>query len=82
MLDAYMNTFQKYYKDGTNGTWDCRWFAAFFILIKSFMYLAYGIYLSEIVFTIIIILCIIGAIVIVVVKPYAGVLRVCLYTTN
>ena len=71
MLDAYMNTFQKYYKDGTNGTWDCRWFAAFFILIKSFMYLAYGIYLSEIVFTIIIILCIIGAIVIVVVKPYA-----------
>ena len=33
--------------------------------------MAYGIYLSEIVFTIIIILCIIGAIVIVVVKPYA-----------
>jgi hypothetical protein len=29
-LDRFVDTFQKYYKDGSNGTWDYRWFAGFF----------------------------------------------------
>ena len=29
-LDMYVHSFQQYYKDGSNGTRDCRWFAGFF----------------------------------------------------
>ena len=41
-LDEFVDTFQKYYKDGSNGSWDCRWFAGFFILFKAFLYLCYA----------------------------------------
>ena len=71
LLDALVDTFQKYYKNGTNGTWDCRWFAGFFILLKSLSYLVNAICLSEISYIFITILCIVGAIVIVLVEPYA-----------
>ena len=37
-LDRFVDAFQKYYKDGSDGTWDCRWFAGFFILFKLFAY--------------------------------------------
>ena len=43
-LDKIMDIFQRYYKDGSNGTWDCRWFAGFFILIKLLAYVAYAVY--------------------------------------
>ena len=43
-----MNTFQQYYKDGTNGTWDCMWFAGFLIVIKIIGFVVYAISLSEI----------------------------------
>ena len=70
MLDGFVSSFQKYYKDGTKGTRDCRWFAGFFILLKSLAYFAYAVSLSEISYVLIMILCLIGAVVIVIVEPY------------
>ena len=34
VLEDFMYTFNQYYKDGNNGTIDCRWFAAFHIMIR------------------------------------------------
>ena len=33
-LNKFMDTFQGYYKDGTNGTRDCRCFAAMFLILR------------------------------------------------
>ena len=38
----FVDSFQKYYKDGSNGTWDCRWFAGFLILMKSLIYTVFA----------------------------------------
>ena len=70
LLDEFVHIFQKYYKDGSNGTWDCRWFAGLFIIIKSMAYFMYGISLSELSYIFIMILCIISAAIIVIVEPY------------
>ena len=70
MLDKFVDTFHRYYKDGSNGTWDCRWFAGFFILVKSLAYLVYVLVLSQVAYAFIVILCLIGAAAIVVVQPY------------
>ena len=70
MLDEFVNTFQKYYKDGSNGTWDCRWFAGFFILLKSLAYVTYAVSLSGISYFLLIFLLQIGAIIILIVEPY------------
>ena len=70
-LDEFVDTFQKYYKDGSNGSWDCRWFAGFFILYKSSMYLVYAISKSNnILFILVLLLAIIGVVVVVIVEPY------------
>ena len=70
ILDKFVYIFQKYYKDGSNGTWDCRWFAGFFIIIKSLAYFAYSVALNVTSFIFIVILCISAAAVIVIVEPY------------
>ena len=71
-LDEFVDTFQKYYKDGSNGSWDCRWFAGFVILIKSSAYLVYAVteLNNNIVFIIFLLLAIIGVVVVVIVEPY------------
>ena len=70
ILDKFVYIFQKYYKDGSNGTWDCRWFAGFFIIIKSLAYFAYSVALNVTSFIFIVILCISAAAIIVIVEPY------------
>ena len=70
LLDEFVHIFQKYYKDGSNGTWDCRWFAGLFIIIKSMAYFTYGVSLSDISCLFIVILCIISASIIVILEPY------------
>ena len=39
VLEDFMYSFNQYYKDGSGGTMDCRWFAAFPILARLGMYL-------------------------------------------
>ena len=70
LLDEFVHIFQKYYKDGGNGKWDCRWFAGLFIIIKSMVYFMYGVPLNDISSLFIVILCIISASMIVIVEPY------------
>ena len=70
MLNGFVFNFQKYYKDGSNGTWDCRWFAGFFIIIKSLGYITYALSPAQFNYILLILLCIIGAAVIVIVEPY------------
>ena len=70
ILDKFIHIFQKYYKDGSNGTWDCRWFAGFFIIIKSLAYFTYSYSLSNISYIFIVILFISAAAIIVILEPY------------
>ena len=76
ILDEFINAFHKYYKDGSNGTWDCRWFAGFFILIKFFAYVLYALSISLLSYVFVLVLCTIGAIVIVIAEPYKEEYRV------
>ena len=39
VLESFMYTFNRYYKDGSRGTRDCRWFAAFHIIARLGVYL-------------------------------------------
>ena len=70
MMDEFINAFQKYYKDGSNDTWDCRWFSGFFILLKCFACVIYALSTSQMAFMYIMQLCTLGAMVIVMVEPY------------
>ena len=69
-LDEFVNTFQQYYKDGSNGTFDCRWFAGFYIIIRTAGFLTYALTLGEIAFVLLTCLSIIGAGVVLLVHPY------------
>ena len=69
-LDEFVSTFQKYYKDGSSGTFDCRWFAGFFILLKLFGYMVYAVSPSQFFLYFFVYLSIIGTAVIVIVQPY------------
>ena len=39
VLEEFMYSFNKYYKDGSGGTRDCWWFAAFYIVTRLCIYL-------------------------------------------
>ena len=69
-LDKIMDIFQRYYKDGSNGTWDCRWFAGFFILIKLLAYVAFAVTLTAMGFIFVVLICTAAAVIIVIVEPY------------
>ena len=69
-VDAFVDTFQKYYRDGSNGGIDCRWFAGFFILYKSVCYLIYSVSLNDTSFSLFTMSAIIAAIVVFIVEPY------------
>ena len=44
-LRIFMDTFQGCYKDGTNGTKDCRYFASLYLIARVLGYLSLGFYL-------------------------------------
>ena len=69
-VDSFVDTFQRYYKDGSSGGWDCRWFAGFFILYKCFLYSVYSVGLSDICYTLFTITGILAASVLVIVEPH------------
>ncbi|CAI8024233.1 hypothetical protein GBAR_LOCUS14094 [Geodia barretti] len=70
IVETFVESFQKYYKDGSNGTWDCRWFAGFWVLFKCFCYLIYSISLNDICFALLTVTSLIGATIVVIVQPY------------
>ena len=47
-LHIFMDSFQGHYKNGTNGTHDCRYFSALFLLIRLLVYFSFMfVYLSK-----------------------------------
>ena len=69
-LDEFVDTFQMYYKDGSNGTWDCRWFSGFYIFVKILSYFIYAIEPTGIFYILVGILFVIAASVVVIMEPY------------
>ena len=69
-LDEFVNTFQQYYKDGSNGEWDCRWFAGFYLILRAAVFLTYALSLSATSSVLLICVMIIGAVVFLIVEPY------------
>ena len=41
-LHTFMDVFQGSYKDGTNGTRDCRWFAALYLMLRIILLVVYA----------------------------------------
>ena len=70
-LQTFMDAFQGYLKDGTNGTQDCRYFAAAYLTVRTLGFFIYG-YAKSLFFwslSSLLILIILGLIIIVL-KPY------------
>ena len=70
VLEEFLHAFQQYYKDGTNGTMDCRWYAAYYILVNLGLCLLYGVSVGTIVYIFLIIYAIIIALIVLLVEPY------------
>ena len=70
LLDEFMHNFHQYYKDGSNGTMDCRWFAAFYIGAKICVYLPMLIVISAIIYNFLLVYVLLCALVVVIVQPY------------
>ena len=71
VLDAFVDAFQGYYKDGTNGTRDCRYFSVVNFLLRFKMLLLFGLTQDSLIyafFATVMLICFIGAFVIA--QPY------------
>ena len=55
-MHTFVEAFQGYFKDGTDGTKDCRWFAAFYLIIRVVTYVAFGFGLVAMSFSVLLIL--------------------------
>ena len=70
-LDAFVDAFQGCYKDGTNGTRDCRYFASLHILLRASVVFAFGFTKNPTTFTfVLVILLSIYLALLVIVQPY------------
>ena len=70
VLEEFLHAFQQYYKDGTNGTMDCRWYAAYYILVNLGLCLLYSVSVGTMVYIFLIIYFIIIALIVLLVEPY------------
>ena len=70
VLGEFLHAFQQYYKDGTNGTMDCRWYAAYYILVNLGLYLLFSFALTAILNLFLIIYFILLALIVLLVEPY------------
>ena len=69
-LHTFMDAFQGCYKNGTNGTRDCRYFAAVYLLVRLLLFVVYALTLSSIYYLEASILLMLCAISVYVVQPY------------
>ena len=70
VLEEFLHAFQQYYKDGTNETMDCRWYAAYYILVNLGLCLLYSVSVSTIFYIVSIIYFILLALIVLLVEPY------------
>ena len=71
VLDEFANTLQQYYKDGSEeGTMDCRWFAAVYIIARFIVYAVIISTFSALAFAFFLQVLVILAMLILIIKPY------------
>ena len=70
ILKEFLHAFQQYYKDGTNGTADCRWYAAYYILVNLGLYILCSLTNSGIFYILAIMCFILIALIVLTVEPY------------
>ena len=69
-LQIFMECFQGYYRDRTDGGWECRYFAAVYPAFRIATYIIYGIILSSINYVVFILLCLSVVVTVLLVWPY------------
>ena len=77
LLHTFMDAFLCGYKDGTNGTYDCRYFAAIYMIVRTATFVAFAITLTSVYFPIALLMFFVFAMSIALVKPY----KVSIYNT-
>ena len=77
ILHTFMDAFQGCYKDGTNGTRDCRYFPIVYLILRILVVVAYVITRSDVFYQVAGVLWIITAFLVSMVRPY----KVDVYTT-
>ena len=70
ILHTFVDTFQGCYKDGTQGTRDCRWFAGLYLSIRLVLYVVYSLTLGAIFFPLCAIILLLLIILVIIVQPY------------
>ena len=70
VLEKFMHTFNQYYKDGSGGTRDCRWFAAFHIMARLGIYFLLFFPLSAIFYNLALMYVLACTVAIVLIEPY------------
>ena len=69
-LHIFMDAFQGCYKDGTNGTRDCRYFSALHLILRIALFTTYAITVNTLVYTLVAVILIVFAILNAVIQPY------------
>ena len=69
-LPIFIDAFQGCYKDGTNGTWDCRYFAAAFLFARILLFIIFGLSQTAMFYGAALFVFIVLVMAIVIVRPY------------
>ena len=70
VLDEFIYAFYQYYKDGSDGSMDCRWFAAFYLMMRLGFYVLFAMTFSAFFYNLGLIFIIVCALVVITVQPY------------
>ena len=70
VLDEFVYAFHQYYKDGSDGSMDCRWVPTFYILMKFGFCVLFAMAFSSFSYNLALVLTIVAVAVIIVVQPY------------
>ena len=63
-----MYSFYQYYKDGSDGSMDCRWFAAFYLMMRLGFYVLFAMTFSAFFYSLALIFTILSALVVITVR--------------
>ena len=69
-LPIFIDAFQGCYKDGTNGTRDCRYFAAVYLIVRFVLFIFYGFTLNSVLYATATVVLICLAVSIAIIQPY------------
>ena len=69
-IDEFVYVFHQYYKDGSDGSMDCRWFAGFYLLMRLGFYVLFEMTVSSFFYNLAVVFTIVCVVVVIVVQPY------------